>query len=89
MTTNLTSGQTLKNKVSWSAKPVGLPVARVEFWIDGKLSWTDTSAPYYFNGDNSSWNTRTVSDGAHTLQVVAVSTDGRTATVSLTVTVKN
>jgi hypothetical protein len=89
VTTNLTNGQTLKGSVTWTAKPAGLAVARVEFSIDGKLSWTEKASPYYFNGDNSTWNTKTVKNGTHTLKVVAVSTDGRTATVSPTVTVKN
>jgi hypothetical protein len=89
VTTNLTGGQTLKGSVTWTASPTGLATSRVEFWIDGKLYWTENSSPFYFNGDNKTWNTRKFANGSHALKVVALSTDGHTATVSLTVTVKN
>lgn len=40
----------------------GSGISKVEFYIDGALRATDTSLPYAY-----SWNTTTVTDGAHTI----------------------
>jgi hypothetical protein len=49
-----------------------LVVARVEFFADGTLLGTDSSAPY-----EASWNTSGLADGAHTLTAKAYDTGGR------------
>ena len=46
-------------------------------------------SPYVFNGDGNQLDTKTLTDGAHTLAVTARATDGRTATASSAVTVTN
>jgi hypothetical protein len=57
-------------------------VASVQFYIDGKLMATDTSAPYSFN-----WNLRKAGLGAHTIAVRATDAAGNAATQSISVTV--
>ncbi|QRN92812.1 S8 family serine peptidase [Archangium violaceum] len=50
-------------------------VARVEFYVDGTLIGTDTSAPY-----ETSWNPAGVADGAHLLTARAYDSGGRVGT---------
>ena len=51
VTTNLVNGTVLSgSSVLWTATASGSPV-RVEFFIDGALSWTESGAPYQFNGE--------------------------------------
>ncbi|HYH99051.1 Ig-like domain-containing protein [Hyalangium sp.] len=52
-----------------------LAVARVEFFADGMLIGTDTSAPY-----DVSWDTSGAADGAHSLTAKAYDTAGRVGT---------
>ena len=60
-------------------------VTRVELWVDGALSATDTSAPYTF-----SWNTSGLTNGSHTLQSRAYDAAGRVGTsATVPVTVSN
>jgi len=46
-------------------------VTRVEFYVDGALGATSTSAPYGFN-----WNSKTVANGSHTLSAKAYDAAG-------------
>ena len=58
-------------------------VTRVEFWLDGALQSTDTTAPYEW-----SWNTTTATNGSHTLQSKAYDAAenvGTSSTASVTV----
>jgi peptidoglycan/xylan/chitin deacetylase (PgdA/CDA1 family) len=55
-------------------------VARVEFYVDGALKGTDTTAPY-----GITWSAR--KRGTHTLRTVATDLVGRTASATRTVTV--
>jgi hypothetical protein len=52
-----------------------MAVARVEFYADGALIGTDTSAPYAVN-----WDSTTVASGAHTLIAKAYDNGGRVGT---------
>src|ERR1044071_168864 len=77
------------SSVIWTATPTGSP-ARVEFLIDGLLSWTEFTSPYQFNGDPSgTLNTTTLSNASHQLKVRAVYADNSTAEKTVTVTVSN
>ncbi|HZH18491.1 MAG TPA: Ig-like domain-containing protein [Archangium sp.] len=49
----------------------GQGVARVDFYVDGTLLGTDTSAPYEL-----SWDSTGVAEGAHSLTAKAYGTDG-------------
>ena len=55
-------------------------VAKVYFYIDGKLLATDTSSPY-----SATWNSNTASKGLHTVRAIATDTSGNTASSQITV----
>lgn len=60
-------------------------VTKVEFYLDGALKSTDTSSPYSF-----SWDTRTASNGAHTLSARAYDAAGNIgSTPAIGITVSN
>ena len=60
-------------------------VTNVEFFVDGTLAATDTTAPYEF-----SWNTTTLADGVHTVASKAYDAAGNAGTsASVSVTVSN
>ena len=59
-------------------------IAKVEFSVDGKLRYTDTSTPYSFD-----WDTLQDTEGQHTLTATVYDTAGRTATATITVVVDN
>ncbi|WP_224249930.1 Ig-like domain-containing protein [Hyalangium gracile] len=61
-----------------------LAIARVEFHEGATLLCSDTSAPY-----SCTWNTRTVSNGEHTLTAKAFDTSGNTGVATVTVTTNN
>ena len=75
--------------MAWTATPAGKAVSRVDFKVDGSAKWTETGAPWVFNGDGRTLNTATLANGSHTLAVTAYATDGTSATTSATVTVAN
>jgi cellulase (glycosyl hydrolase family 5) len=82
------NGATLSGSSIWTATPTGATASEVDFKIDGAAVWSDRAAPYQFNGDPTGLlDTSTVAAGAHLLEVVATSTDGRIATASSSVTV--
>ena len=58
-------------------------VASVEFYVDGVLIATDTSAPYSAN-----WNARKATKGAHTILVRALDASGNAATQTINITVR-
>ena len=77
------------SSVIWTATATGSP-ARIEFLIDGVLSWTEFASPYQFNGDPSgTLNTTTLTNSSHQLKVRAVYSDNTTAEKTVTVTVSN
>jgi Cellulase (glycosyl hydrolase family 5)/Bacterial Ig domain len=89
VTSSIGTGAALSGSLSWSASPSGAPVSKVEFLVDGPVKWTEATAPYEYNGDGQQLDTKTLSDGAHTLAVKATATDGRTAIASSSVSVTN
>jgi chitodextrinase len=79
------NGATVSGSVSVTASASdNVAVARVEFWVDGVNKATDTSAPYSY-----SWNTTTFADGSHTILVKAFDTSNNSSSASITVTVSN
>jgi hypothetical protein len=84
VTQNVDSGQTLVAVLDWVADPAGKPVKRVEFSVDGAKVATAPNAPYEI-----SFDTRKLSDGAHTFGVSAYATDGTLASASAAVIVSN
>jgi hypothetical protein len=59
-------------------------VEKVDLWMDGELQAIDLTAPYSFSMD-----TRSMSNGAHTLQARAYDLGGRRTSVSRNITVSN
>ena len=59
-------------------------VARVDFYVDGRLLNTEREAPY-----NCYWDTRTVPDGPHRLKAVARDTHGNVRAATVEVDVEN
>src|SRR5207245_6606520 len=57
-------------------------VARVEFYVDGNLRFTDTTNTFSFD-----WDVRLEGDGPHDLGVVAVDNTGKTTRQDLTLAV--
>jgi len=90
ITTNISDGAVLSGaSVLWTATPSGVP-ARVEFWIDGVLRWTEFQPVYQFNSDPlGTLNTTTLINGSHQLRVRAVYADTSIAEKIITVTVSN
>jgi hypothetical protein len=85
---SISSGQTLSGKVSWTASPSGT-AKKVVFSIDGSQKWTENQSPYVFDGDGSTLDTTTLSDGSHTFAVTAYMSDGSTASSTVTANVSN
>jgi subtilisin family serine protease len=59
-------------------------IAKVDYYIDGALKATKTSAPYRYD-----WNTAAYGDGEHTLRAVAYDSQNRTADNTMNVVVNN
>lgn len=82
--------QTLTGKVAWTANAADdSGIKKVEFYIDGVLGSTEGFAPYVYGGDGATLDTATLTNGTHTLKVIAYSNDNATATASQDVTVNN
>jgi hypothetical protein len=62
----------------------GIPIDKVEFYVDGKLSATATSGPYEFR-----WDTTAESNGSHALTAVAYAHEAGTDTHTVNVVVSN
>jgi hypothetical protein len=90
VSTNIANNATLSgSSVVWTATASSSP-ARVEFLIDGVLSWTEFVSPYQFNGDPSgTLNTTTLTNSSHQLKVRAVYADNSTPEKTISVTVSN
>lgn len=80
-------GQTVSGSVPWSAAPAGETADHVDFLVDGHLRDTEHAAPFAFGG--SLWDTPRETNGRHVLTIRAVTADGRTASSSIVVYVKN
>ena len=61
-----------------------IQVAKVEFYIDGILKSTITTSPYTY-----SWNTESVSNGAHTIKAVVYDNNNQTDFEKISVKVAN
>ncbi|MGH3071985.1 MAG: S8 family serine peptidase [Gaiellaceae bacterium] len=88
-TTSITSpanGATVSGTVTVSANASdNVGVSRVELFVDGSLSSSDTTSPYSF-----SWNTTTAANGGHSLQTRAYDAAGNVGSSStVNVTVSN
>ena len=84
--TSPTSGATVSGTVTVDANASdSVGVTRVELWVDGALTGSDTTAPYQI-----AWNTTTASNGGHGLQTRAYDAAGNVgSSTTVNVTVSN
>jgi hypothetical protein len=76
--------------VTWTATTSGPTPTAVKFSIDGNVKWTESNAPYQYNGDPSGLlDTTALTNGQHTFAAVASYSNGTTATATATATVQN
>ena len=59
-------------------------VTKVEFYVDDELKETDSTSPYVYQ-----WDTTTFTEGIHTIKVTAYDVEEKTAEDEVTVTVNN
>jgi hypothetical protein len=88
VTQSLRDGQRLSGSVPWTATTSGESASRVEFYVDSKLAWAESRAPYVFGGDGNELDTTTLADGSHALLVVAYGTS-TSARAAVTISVSN
>jgi len=88
VTSSIANGAVLSAPVTWEAKPSGA-TTKVQFYIDGALKWTESYAPYVFNGDGNKLDPATLANGAHRLEVRATDPGGYFVNVVADVTVQN
>ena len=89
LTESIKDGSTIAGAVAWTATPSSSTTSKVDFFVDGTLKWTDSAAPYYYNGDGNALDTTKLADGNHTLKVVAANGDGTTSSSSANAGVAN
>src|SRR4051794_6387352 len=84
--TSPANGSTVSGTVTIAASASdNVGVAKVEFYVDGAIRTTDTTSPYSY-----SWNTTTFANSSHTLVAKAYDAAGNVGTSSnVTVTVNN
>jgi hypothetical protein len=84
VSSTLSGTRVLPHRIDWLGKPSLLPsrISEVDFLIDGRRAWVEHHAPYSYGYDGNYLVTSWLKPGLHTFTVVAVTTDGRRATVS-------
>jgi polysaccharide lyase-like protein/Big-like domain-containing protein len=87
LVSSIADGQTITGLVTWAVQPEGFSVSRMEFFIDDKLMWTERLSPWVYGGDGRQLDTRTLTKGAHVLEIRATGTDGALRRRTLRVTV--
>jgi len=83
----LYGGQVIAGGVPWRASIDG-PVQRVAFLVDGHVRWVDRHAPFAILGGRL-WNTVSLRNGAHALELRAYGPKGAWTRHRFTVRVKN
>jgi hypothetical protein len=91
VTSSIDGKTVLPQQSRWLAHPNVAPanVAEVDFSIDGKLRWVEHSAPYTYGGDDNNGHlgylfTSWLTPGRHAFVARVKTTDGKTATDSVT-----
>ena len=80
---NLRNGQLVKGTFRWRARTTG-PVRKVEVVIDGRIRLRDLRAPF-----GGAWQTRSLKNGRHTIELRAHGPLGHRAAVRFRVVVRN
>jgi glucose/arabinose dehydrogenase len=64
--------------------------ARAEFYIDGKLGYSDVGpGHYHWKGSHAQWDTTILPEGAHALKLTVFDQQGRSGSHSIDVTIDN
>src|SRR5579864_1376589 len=91
VTSTLDGMTTLPSRIHWVAtpEPSNAIITRVDFLIDGTVTWIENNPPYVFGGDDGGTNlgylvTTWLSPGAHTFAVRATASGGASVTESVT-----
>ena len=82
VTSTLDGHTVLPHRIHWQAfasTPAG-HISKVDYLIDGRLSWVETLTPYFYGRDGNWLVTSFLTSGEHTFTVRAFTPDGRTAT---------
>src|SRR5689334_12504552 len=83
------NGATVSGTITWTTTVSGSTPDHIDYLIDGVQKWTERAAPYRYNGDTGYLDTKTLSDGSHSLVARATDTSGATYSATSTVTVAN
>lgn len=83
------AGTTVSGSIPWQVSVANATPTKVTFAIDGTVTWTQTTAPYYYGGTSSGLDTTKLANGPHTLTATAYAKTGRPAATKVTVTVAN
>ena len=75
---NLWQDAVVSGKVNWTATVTGSP-KRVEFWVDARWRWSESSAPWVYGGDGNTWDTTKERAGRHVVMVKAIAANGSVA----------
>ncbi len=78
------NGATVSGTVGWQVKVTGTTPSRVDFAVDGSVKSSDSSSPYTYGLD-----TKSLSNGSHTLTATAYSHRNKLGSTSVTVMVEN
>ena len=84
---SLLPGRVARGIVPWSAR-AGKGVTRVEFVVDGRILWKDSTAPFSFLRGRG-LNTVTLDNGRHAFEVRAFGAQGRRAVARTPIGVRN
>jgi hypothetical protein len=81
VTSTLDRKTVLPHRIHWLAAPSvpSAQVSRVDFLIDGKIRWTEHSAPYAYGNDGNWLVTSWLTPGMHRFTAKATAANGRTA----------
>jgi hypothetical protein len=82
VTSTLDGHTSLPQRIHWQAFASASAghISKVDYLIDGRLSWVETLTPYFYGRDGNWLVTSFLTPGAHTFTVRAFTRGGQTAT---------
>ncbi len=78
---------TVRGVTQWQVETTG-SVQQVDFYVDGRRTWRDRTAPWIYRGGRG-LDTGGLTDGTHQLQAVAIGAGNATATTQVAIQVAN
>ena len=85
VTSTLDGHTALPSRIHWQAfaSVPAAHISKVDFLIDGWLSWEETTSPYVYGRDGNWLVTSFLRPGEHTFTVRVITTDGHMATETM------